>query len=176
MKKRGNWLLSAIGMLLVLCFALVLFGVFYGVMAYQLAGGEPQEADTPAVQGALLALPDAQLVSEQMQQQEMGGALCTVTTRIYKTQDGLEVEAVSASPAAYIARLSEEGWTAQLITGFTLAGLDAVYSVRGKEGMLSAREGERIYMLRCAANEQTLYEKGTLAKLQDNKRGYGCEE
>lgn len=161
MKTKNNkkWFAHAIGLLLGLAFALVLGGIFYGVMAYQLADGEPQEAAVAAVEGAL-ALPDAQLVSEQTQQQEMGGALCTVTTRIYKTQDGLEVEAVSASPAAYIARLAEESWTAQLITGFTLAGLDAVYSVRGEDGMLSTREGERIFMLRCAADEQALYSLG----------------
>ena len=176
MKNNKKWFSKAVGALVGLACALMLGALFYGAMAYQLSGEPAQRNQEPGSESGLLALPGAQLLSEQTQQQEMGGALCTVTTRIYKTQDGLEVEAVSASPAAYIARLSEEGWTAQLITGFTLAGLDAVYSVRGKEGMLSAREGERIYMLRCAANAQTLYEKGTLAKLQDNKRGYGCEE
>ena len=63
-------------------------------------------------------------------------------------------------------RLSEEKWTAQLVTGFTLAGLDAVYSVRGEEGLLSARAGDRIYMLRAPVDEQALYVLGAGAYLE----------
>lgn len=167
-KKKGKWLSRAIGATIGLACAAVLGAVFYGAMAYQLAGSAPQGVQQAAKAGeyALLTLPDAQLMSEQTVQQEMGGAACTVTTRIYKTQDGLEVEAVCASPAAYIGRLADEKWTAQLITGFALAGMDAVYSLRGEEGMLSCRDGERIYMLRCAADEQTLYTLGALACLE----------
>lgn len=160
--KREKWFARAVGTLLGIALALALFAVFYGAMAYQLAGGKAQSAQQVAAAGeqALLALPDAQLISEQTAQLQMGGTLCTVTTRTYKTQDGLEVKAVSASPAAYIERLAEEKWTAQLITGFTLAGLDAVYSVRGEEGMLSARNGERVYLLCGAAGEQALHALG----------------
>ncbi|MBQ7887103.1 MAG: hypothetical protein IJ313_09455 [Clostridia bacterium] len=148
-------------MLVGLACALALGAIFYGAMAYQLADGPSQGVKTQAPEpGALLALANAQLLWERTDEQEVGGEICTVTTRVYRTAEGLEAEAVSAGPAAYIARLSEEKWTAQLITGFTLAGLDAVYSLRGGEGLLSCRDGEHIYMLRCAANEQTLYAMG----------------
>jgi len=167
-KKRGNWLQSAIGVLIGLACALVLGAVFYGAMAYQLADGSAQDVPAASVggEGALLALLDAQLVSEQTVRQEFGGEDCLVTMRAYETQDGLTVEAVCASPAAYIARLAQEGWTAQLVTGFSLAGIDAVYSVRGEEGMLSCRDGDRIYMLRAAADEQALYTLGAQAILE----------
>lgn len=167
-KNKKKWLSSAIGMLPGVALALVMGAAFYGAMAYQLAG-EPAQAAQQAWAGgahALLALPDAQLISEQTAQQEMGGETCTVTTRIYKTQDGLVAKAISASPAAYIERLAAEKWTAQLITGFSLAGLDAVYSLRGEEGMLSARDGERVYMLSCAAGEQILHALGAGAAFE----------
>ena len=107
-----------------------------------------------------------ELAAEQTAQQDVGGETCTVTTRTYHAADGLEIETVSASPAAYAERLSEEKWTAQLVTGFTLAGLDAVYSVRGEEGLLSARAGDRIYMLRAPVDEQALYVLGAGAYLE----------
>lgn len=159
MKKGKITLRSAIGALAGLACALALSAVFYGVMAYQLAD-EPQRSEAAGVQAALLAVADAELAAEQTALQEVGGETCTVTTRTYRTADGLEIETVSASPAAYAQRLSQEKWTAQLVTGFTLAGLDAVYSVRGEERMLSARDGERIYMLRAAVDEQALYVLG----------------
>ena len=160
MKKGKFTLQSAIGALLGLAFALALGAVFFSVMAYQLAGQQP-DAQRVHAADALLAVADVELVSEQTAAQEMGGESCTVTTRLYRTADGLEIEAVSASPTAYVQRLSQEAWAAQLVTGFTLAGLDAVYSVRGEERMLSARDGERIYMLRAAVDEQALYVLGT---------------
>lgn len=168
MKKRKNWLSNAIGLLIGLACALVLAAVFYGAMAYQLADGALESAQAIAVQeaGALLALSDAQLVSEGTRQQEIEDVLCTVTTRTYRTDTGVEAEAVSASPAAYIARLSDEGWTAQLITCFTLAGMDAVYSLRGDEALLAAREGDWVYMLRAEADEQTMYALGAGAYLE----------
>ena len=168
MKKRKNRLSNAIGLLIGLVCALVLAAVFYGAMAYQLADGAPEGARAISVQeaGALLALSDAQLIAEDTQQQEIGGVLCTVTVRTYQTDAGIEAEAVSASPAAYIARLSQESWTAQLITGFTLAGMDAVYSLRGDEALLAAREGDWVYMLSAKADEQAMYTLGAGAYLE----------
>lgn len=166
MKNGKKWMQSAIGLLIGLACALALGAAFYGVMAYQLADGQQDEHAQAASQGALLALADVELAGEQTAAQEMGGESCTVTTRIYRTGDGLEIEAVSASPAAYAERLSKEKWAAQLVTGFTLAGLDAVYSVRGEERMLSAREGDRIYMLRAPVDEQALYVLGAGAYLE----------
>jgi len=166
-KKKKNWLSGAIVGLVGLACALVLSAVFYGAMAYQLLDGAAQPVQTVSQQeaGALLAISDAELLSEQTEQTEIEGTVCTVTTREYQTADGLRVQAISASPAAYIARLSQEKWTPQLITGFTIAGMDAVYSLRGEEGLLSCREGDWICMLIAAADEQTLYALGAGAYL-----------
>ena len=164
--KRGKITLqSAIGALVGL--ACALGAAFYGVMAYQLADGQQKNARSvpAAARDALLAVADAELIAEQTGMQQMGAESCSVTVRTYRTGDGLEIEAVSASPAAYAERLSQEKWTAELVTGFTLAGLDAVCSVRGEERMLSARDGERIYMLRAAVDEQALYVLGANACL-----------
>ena len=163
-KDNKKWFVHTVGLLLGLAFALVLGGVFYGVMAYQLAGGEPQEADTPAVQGVLLALPDAQLVSEQTQQQEMGGALCTVITRSYLLPGGETARAITARPAAYLERLSAPGVQMQLITGFVIAGLDAVYAVSGETGLLAARDGDMVYMIEGPADQQAMYMLGAAAR------------
>lgn len=165
-KKRPNWLGSAVGTLIGLLCALALGAVFYGAMAYQLTGGRQDAAEEAAGPDALLTLADAQLLAQQTVQEERGGEICTVTTRVYRTDAGLEFEAISASPAAYIERLAKENWTAQLVTGFTLAGMDAVYSVRGEEAMLSCRSGDRVYMLRAPADEQTLYALGSAAMLE----------
>lgn len=165
--KRTNWLGSAVGALIGLLCALVLGAVFYGAMAYQLIGGRQETAAVAAAgPDALLALADAQLLAQHTTQEEMGGEACTVTTRVYRTDAGLEIEAVSASPTAYIERLAQENWTAQLVTGFTLAGMDAIYSVRGDEALLSCRDAQRIYMLRARADEQTLYALGAGAVLE----------
>ena len=166
-KKKEKWFSRVVSLLMGFACALMLAAVFYGAMAYQLAGEQALSVQ-PASAGAhaLLTLPDARLISEQIQQREMGGETCTVTTRVYETQDGLQAEAISASPAAYIERLAAEKWTAQLITGFSLAGMDAVYSLCGEEGMLSARDGERVYMLSCAAGEQALHALGAGAVLE----------
>ena len=165
MKKGKIGLHSVIGALVGIACALALGAAFYGVMAYQLADGPQKSAET-ALPDALLAIADVELAAEQTAQQDVGGETCTVTTRTYHAADGLEIETVSASPAAYAERLSEEKWTAQLVTGFTLAGLDAVYSVRGEEGLLSARAGDRIYMLRAPVDEQALYVLGAGAYLE----------
>ena len=166
-KNKRFTLSGAIGWMMGLLCALVLGGVFYGAMAYQLLGDPQQDAAEQMIGNHVqLVLADAQLISEQTTQQEMGGETCTVTTRLYQTQDGLQVEVVCASPAAYIERLAQENWTPQLITGFMLAGLEAVYSTAGEEGMLSARAGERIFMLRAGADEQTIYALGAGAALE----------
>ena len=165
MKKKGKRLRSAVELLIGFVCTLMLGAVFYGAMAYQLADGQKQDAAVIS-QDALLTLPGARLHFEQTVLQEMGGETCTVTVRRYQADNGVEIEAVSASPAAYIERLARENWTAQLMTGFSLAGLDAVYSVRAGEGMLSCRHGNRVYMLRAAADERTLYTLGTNARLE----------
>ena len=163
-KKRKKWIFSAVSLLVGAACALVLGAVFYGAMAYQLAGGEAAQTGAAQAEGAL-ALGDAQPVSEQTLEERHGGQDCTVLVRRYALEDGTQAEAITAQPAAYIERLSEEKWTAQLITGFVLAGLDAVYATRGDECLLAAREGEAVYLLRVAGDEQRAYALGASAVL-----------
>lgn len=163
-KKKKNWLSSAIAALLGLACALVLGFVFYGAMAYQLLD---QEHTAQAVEeGVRLTLPGAQLRSEQMVTAAYGGEECTVLLRTYEMEGGVQAEAITARPAAYIERLSAEGYTPQLITGFVLAGLDAVYALRGGEALLCARSGDTVFMLRAEADEQTVYSLGAGAVLE----------
>ena len=164
-KKKRNWLSSAIAALLGLACALVRGFVFYGAMAYQLLdddGGGRQAA----YEGARLALTGAQLVSEQTVAAAYGGENCTVLMCTYALDGGVQVEAITAQPAAYVERLSAEGYTPQLITGFVLAGLDAVYALRGTDALLCARSGDTVFMLRAAADEQTVYSLGAGAVLE----------
>lgn len=167
-KKGKKWMRNAVSLLIGTACALVLGAVFYGAMAYQLAGGEVaqdgqgQDGQAPGT----LALQEAQLLSEQVLRERRGGQDCTLTQRQYQREDGTQATLITAQPAAYIERLSEENWTARLITGFTLAGMEAVYAVRGEETMLCARQGEVIYMLLSPADEQTLYTLGAAAVLE----------
>ena len=165
-KKKGNWLAGAIAGLLGLLCALALGFVFYGAMAYQLLDDESGQTAAQAEAGARLALTGAQLLSEETIAGEYGGESCTALVRTYALSGGVRVEAITASPAAYIERLSEEGYAPQLITGFVLAGLDAVYAVRQGECLLCARSGDTIFMLRAPADEQTVYALGAGAVLE----------
>ena len=164
-KKKKKWIASAVSLLVGAACALVLGAVFYGAMAYQLASGETA-AQATEESGGRLMLGSAQLVSEQTTLERYGGQDCTVLERRYQLEDGTQAEAITAQPAAYIERLSEEKWTPQLMTGFALAGLDAVYAARGEDVMLCAREGDTVYALLTQADEQTLYALGAAAGLE----------
>ena len=162
-KKRGlSWLLSA---LLGFVCALALGALFYGTMVYQLAGEPGAEQAAAAGNGLLLALPAA-LIEEQAQDVESGGEICRVTMRTYALADGGGALAVSAAPAAYFETLSAQGFLPRLVTGFTLAGLDAVCFERGETLLLAARSGDYAYMLRADTDEQTLYALGAGAELK----------
>lgn len=151
------------GLIGLLC-ALALGLLFYGAMVYQTPEGE---ADLPLTQaGGVLALSGAQLLSERTEEARYGGQTCKALVRTYQLESGAQAEAVSASPAAYLERLSREGYEPQLITGFTLAGMDAVYALRGGEGLLAARQGENVYMMIAQADEQTVYVLGAQAYLE----------
>ncbi|MFR2149756.1 MAG: hypothetical protein ACLS7Z_03885 [Christensenellales bacterium] len=68
--------------------------------------------------------------------------------------------ATDFSPAAYIERMKEEGWQAQLITGFAIGPLDAIYAVSGENAMLCAQSGQNVYMILAQADENALYALG----------------
>lgn len=182
-KKSGRLTALAMGLLGLVC-ALVLFVIFYGTMVYQLSGEEGGGAQRarlasspgPLVQGApastqfpgaLLALGEGALVEERIEETRAGGELCRVVTRRYELAGGGEALAVSAVPAAYLERLSEERFEPQLITGFVLAGMDAVYEVRGDEALLVGRDGEFVYLLRASVGEQEIYALGAGAELEE---------
>jgi len=166
-KKKRNWLGSAISALLGTACALVLGFVFYGAMAYQLLDEDGSAHSAAQAHGSSrLALSGVRLVSEQTVVCEYGGESCTALVRSYALDGGITAEAITARPAAYIERLSEEGYAPQPITGYALAGMDAVYAIRGDEAALCARAGDTIFMLRVRADEKTVYSLGTGAHLE----------
>ena len=168
--------------LLGLLCAVVLSVVFYGAMVYQLGedagrkGAEdvqgtpaPLSAALNAAQqypGETLALSGMQAGEETVRDIAVDGQTCRVVSRVYVLSGGGQAELISAYPAAYLGRLSKEGWQAQLISGFSLAGLDAAYMTRGDRGLLAARDGENVYLLISAADEAALYALGASAYLE----------
>lgn len=184
MKEKKRFLLSnAIFLLIGLLCALVLCAMFYAAMAYQLAGKDAQQlpaqagaaspaplaAGQPAAAlfpGALMALEDGVPESEQAADVQMGGALCRVITRVYTLDGGERAEVVSACPAAYLERMAKENYVPQLITGFTLAGMDAVYALSGDRCALYARDGDCVYAVFAPAGEETAYALGVSAYLE----------
>ena len=161
-KNPAGLLTGALG----LCCALVVGAIFYAAMAYQLSG-EPEGAARQEAARGLLALDGGTLVSETQALSREGGVQCNAVARVYVLEDGTQAEAISAQPAAYLQRMSREGWQPQLITGFVLAGLDAVYATRGEECLLAARDGEQVYMIRAGADEQAAYALGASAFLEE---------
>ena len=148
-KKRSRWIGALAALLGVVC-ALILCALFYGTMVYQLAGESGGDA-APA---------GGTLEDESRQNIRMGGKTCDVLTRTYRLEGGAQVQAVTASPAAYIERMKEEGWQAQLITGFAIGPLDAIYAVSGESAMLCAQSGQTVYMILAQADENALYALG----------------
>ena len=163
-KRRRLTVSGVIAALLGFVCALVMCVLFYGAMVYQLAG-EPEDVQEAAVTG-LLALSSGTLLEETTAQQEVGGALCSVTTRVYALADGAQARAITATPAAYLERLTARDVEMQLITGFVIDDLDAVYARSGNMGILAARSGDTVYMIEGAQDQQALYELGALAKTE----------
>lgn len=182
-KKRAltGILMGLVGLL---C-ALLLGALFYGMMVYQLAGIDGGAEDgallaegTPApleeglpVQalfpGVLLALDPsmAQQTGITAQDVTVSGQVCRVITISYALEGGGTARAISATPEAYLGRLSDSGVQMQLMTGFVLAGLDALYAVQDGARMLAVRYGGCVYVLEAEADEQTLYELGAASAL-----------
>lgn len=172
------------GLVGLLC-ALLLGALFYGMMVYQLAGidggtegGALPAEGTPApleeglpVQvlfpGVLLALDPsmAQQTGITAQDVTVSGQVCRVITISYALEGGGTARAISATPEAYLERLSDSGVQMQLMTGFVLAGLDALYAVQDGVLLLAVRNGGCVYVLEAEADEQTLYELGAASAL-----------
>lgn len=165
-KKRKSRLTGALMALLGAACALILCAVFYGTMVYQLADRTDGAQAKQAEPAKTLALGSGEMEGESRERVQMGGKLCDVLTRTYLLADGTRAQAITASPAAYIERMKQEGWQAQLVTGFVLGEEEAVYALRGSEGMLAARSGDAVYMLISAAQEQELYALGSQAKIE----------
>ena len=149
-KKRKSRLTGALMALLGAACALILCAVFYGTMVYQLAdrtdGAQARQAGTAKT----LALGSGEMEGESRERVQMGGKLCDVLTRTYLLADGT--------------RMQQEGWQAQLVTGFAIGETDAVYARSGGNAMLCARDGETVYMIIAQADEQTLYALGVDAE------------
>ena len=163
-RKRRLTAGGVLAALMGLICAALLSALFYGTMVYQLAGESAPDAQADLQTGGVLALGSGALVSEERTQQEVGGALCDVTTRTYALDDGAQARAITASPAAYIERLAAKDVTMQLITGFVIDGLDAVYAVSGGMGVLAARSGDTVYLIEGPQDQQQMYELGALAR------------
>jgi len=178
-KKRKNPLLRALSMALGLVCALVLGALFYGAMVYQLAeeGGQAVRVlASPAplsdgqsakalFPGALLAL-EGELIDETVTDEPCGRTVCRLVTRTYALPGGVTATAISAHGAAILTRLADEGFVPLLITGFSLAGLDAVCEQKDGRSILAARSGDCVYLLEAQADEPTLYALGAGAALE----------
>ena len=182
-KKRAltGILMGLVGLL---C-ALLLGALFYGMMVYQLAGidggtegGALAAEGTPApleeglpiqalFPGERLTLdtPSATQTGITAQDVTVSGQVCRVITISYALEGGGTARAISATPEMYLGRLSDGGVQMQLMTGFVLAGLDALYAVQDGARMLAVRYGGCVYVLEAEADEQTLYELGAASVL-----------
>ena len=164
MKKRKRSALAwIVSMLLGFVCAVVLGAVFYGTMVYQLAGESGAQRQNLSGVLALDAVPEKEETLEEI----FGGEVCSVVKRTYVLDGGLHVQAVTASPAIYFERIAQEGFVPQLVTGFSLAGMDAILQRNGETGLLAAGNGERAYLLIAEADDQTLYALGAGAKLEE---------
>ena len=155
-KKRKSRLTGALMALLGAACALILCAVFYGTMVYQLADRTDGAQAKQAEPAKTLALGSGEMEGESRERVQM--------TRTYLLADGTRAQAITASPAAYIERMKQEGWQAQLVTGFAIGETDAVYARSGENAMLCAKDGETVYMIIAQADEQTLYALGVDAE------------
>ena len=94
---------------------------------------------------------------------------CTQVVDSYVLEDGRTVRVITAWPPAWIETLAGSGWVPQLITGFNIGELPAVYYVNGTQSMLIAREDPYIYVIQVEGEDvdgQTVYALGVLASIE----------
>lgn len=164
-KRKRRWTVSgALAALLGFVCAAVLGALLYGAMVYQLAGEQAADAAPQENAGGVLTLGGGVMTDESIAQENVGGALCTVIRRTYLLESGVQALAVTAEPAAYLERLAAPGVQMQLITGFVIDGMDALYAVSGDTGILAARSEDTVYMIEAPNDQQALYELGAGAR------------
>ena len=181
------------GALLLLVFALAGAAVFYGFMVYQ---SVPEEGTDTPVSGTLSGLDPAHLlprtspvpgepvpvillqnlkyIGRQTQNGRVRDQDCTQMTDVYVLDDGRQVRAITAWPPAWLETLAGSGWVPQLITGFSIGTLPAVFYLNGSQSMLIAREDPYVYAIQVTgedADGQTVYALGVLASVAANGTG-----
>lgn len=178
-QRRGCFALSALLSLSGLLCALLLGGLFYLIIVWQHGAGgadvrqtavphitadssygEGADGSFPAAQ---LELPGEELAEVSATEADVGGESCRVVTRKYALADGKTAYAVSAWPAAYLEWMAVQRYTPQLVTGYVIGELDAVYALRSDSALLCARSGEAVYLLLSDADENELYRLGAAA-------------
>lgn len=159
-KRRGRLMRLAMGLTAVLC-ALALGLLFYAALVYGTDESRAGEGEA-----LTLSLGEGALLSEETVEEVVGGARCQVLRRRYLLENGTTALALTAEPAAYMQRLAQEGFKPQLVTGFLLAGLDAVYERRDERALLAVRDGDTVFMIEADVAEEAIYALGAGAKLE----------
>lgn len=176
-QRRGCFALSALLSLSGLLCALLLGGLFYLTIVWQSGAGSVDMRQSAAPNttagfaedvgglfpAAQLELSDAEPAEFSATDVNVGGKSCRVVTRKYALADGKTAYAVSAWPAAYLEWMAAERYTPQLVTGYVIGELDAVYALRDDSALLCARKGDAVYLLLSDADENELYRLGAAA-------------
>ena len=126
-------------------------------MVYQLAAGGRRGGDAAPAGGDAGAGSAGTLEDESRQNIRMGGkTVRRADPDVSAGRTARRCRPMTASPAAYIERMKEEGWQAQLITGFAIgaAGRDLRASAE-KTRCSARRSGQTVYMILAQADEQT---------------------
>ena len=157
-KKRSRWIGALAALLGVVC-ALILCALFYGTMVYQLAGERrtARRRSRPSRRRRWRWGAAERWKAKAAERVRMGGkAVRRADADVPAGRTARGRRPMTASPAAYIERMKEEGWQAQLVTGFAIgaAGRDLRASA-GENAMLCAKDGETVYMIIAQADEQT---------------------
>ncbi|MBQ9010037.1 MAG: hypothetical protein IJ088_12025 [Clostridia bacterium] len=175
-----------VGALILLVVALTGAAVFYGFMVYQSAPEEGKETQTPAMASELdpaRLLPQTSPVPGEpvprviLRNLQYAGQSdvresdpeYTVMSNHYQMQDGRSVHTMTAWPPVWLETLAGTGMVPQLITGFTIGSLPAVYYSNGVQSMLIAREDPYIFAIHVEGEDgdgQTAYALGVMATIE----------
>ena len=174
------------GALILLVVVLAAAAAFYGFMVYQSASedGEsmavksagldpaglfPRTSPVPGEPVPRVVLRNTSYVGQHRGEGKILDQDCTQIVDSYVLEDGRTVRVITAWPPAWIETLAGSGWVPQLITGFNIGELPAVYYVNGTQSMLIAREDPYIYVIQVEGEDvdgQTVYALGVLASIE----------